>query len=49
MLAGAANLDLEPLDDTRVHPESYRYALQVRKGLTDFLGGLAWAASLLMV
>ena len=28
--AGTANLDMDPLDDSRIHPESYDFAIQVR-------------------
>ncbi|PRW45415.1 transcription elongation factor SPT6 isoform A [Chlorella sorokiniana] len=36
---GAANLDLEPLDDTRIHPESYPYALQMAQSAIGHEGG----------
>lgn len=26
---GAANLDMDPLDDTRMHPEAYQWAVQM--------------------
>lgn len=28
---GTANLEMDPLDDTRIHPESYEFAIQVSK------------------